>query len=131
MPEWVISKCKQALANNGLKLKDSKILILGLAYKKNLDDVRESPGIEIFSKLLGVTNFLKYSDPHVTEIPKMRKYNLDESSIDLNKETISSFDLFWLLIMMILTMILFLDTSKIIVDTRNRFNANLENVIQA
>ena len=132
MPDWVISKCEQALASNGLKLKDSKILILGLAYKKNLDDVRESPGIEIFSKLLGVTNFLKYSDPHVTEIPKMRKYNLDESSIDLNKETISSFDL-----VLLVTdhddfdYDLISRYSKIIVDTRNRFNANLENVIKA
>jgi len=92
MPDYVVSKVMEALNTRSKAVKGSKILILGLAYKKNVDDVRESPGMEILEKLLGKGAKVDYSDPHVPEFPEMRRYDYDLNSVELTPERLAEFD---------------------------------------
>ena len=72
MPDYVITKLMHGLNDHGLSLKGSRILILGIAYKKNVDDERESPCIEILDKLIKKGANVDYSDPHVQKFKKKR-----------------------------------------------------------
>ncbi len=92
MPDYVISKVMDALNTKGKSVNGSKILILGIAYKKNVDDMRESPSVELMEKLKGKGAQISYSDPHVPKFPKLRNYKFDLDSIELTPETISKFD---------------------------------------
>ncbi len=92
MPKYVVSKVTEALNDQGKSVKGSKILVLGIAYKKNIDDTRESPGAEIIEELLELGADVSYSDPQVPNFPRMRKYNLGLSSIELDPLTIRSYD---------------------------------------
>jgi UDP-N-acetyl-D-glucosamine dehydrogenase len=74
MPAFVVSKLADALNERGKPIKGSKILLLGMAYKKNVDDPRESPGFEILELLLKKGAKVEYNDPHISELPKMRHY---------------------------------------------------------
>lgn len=92
MPDYVISKVMDALNTKGKSVNGSKILILGIAYKKNVDDMRESPSVELMKKLEEKGAQISYSDPHVPQFPKMRNYKFDLKSIELSPETLSKFD---------------------------------------
>jgi UDP-N-acetyl-D-glucosamine dehydrogenase len=92
MPEWVLQKLSDALNERGKSLKGSRILILGVAYKKNVDDVRESPALEIMELLRRKGAEIAYHDPYVPKIPKTRKYQFDLCSIDPGKDSVSGFD---------------------------------------
>ena len=70
----------------------SKILILGLAYKKNIDDPRESPSIEILDQLHQLGADISYHDPFIPKFPKMRRYSYKLSSIELKKENLMKLD---------------------------------------
>ena len=67
-------------------------MILGLAYKKNVDDVRESPSVELLEKLRIKGAEVAYSDPHVAKFPKMRRYQFDLGSVELTPESLAGFD---------------------------------------
>jgi UDP-N-acetyl-D-glucosamine dehydrogenase len=91
-PYYVVNKTIEALNNNNKSIKGSKILILGAAYKKNIDDMRESPSlklIEIFSNK-GVEVF--YNDPFVPKLPATRHYKFDMESVELTSENLKKFD---------------------------------------
>jgi UDP-N-acetyl-D-glucosamine dehydrogenase len=131
MPHWVVQKVADALNGRSKSIKDSHILILGLAYKKNIDDTRESPAIEIMSLLADKGALIAYSDPHVPCFPNKRDYHFDLRSVPLSKESIQSYD----------CLILTTDHDQfdyqqlaqyaaLIVDTRGRFN-QAGNVIAA
>lgn len=92
MPEYVVSKLMDGLNNNSKPLKGSKVLILGIAYKKNVDDMRESPSVEIMELLEAKGCVVAYSDPHVPVFPKMREHHFNLSSEALTAENIASFD---------------------------------------
>lgn len=92
MPEYVISKLSDGLNDAGKPLKNSKILVLGIAYKKNVDDMRESPSVEIMELLESKGAIVAYSDPHVPVFPKMREHNFDLSSVELTPETLANYD---------------------------------------
>lgn len=92
MPHWVVQKVSDALNERGKAVKGSRILILGIAYKKNIDDSRESPAIEIMALLQEKGAHIEYSDPHVPKFPRKRDYHFDLSSVALNEETIKGFD---------------------------------------
>lgn len=92
MPEYVVGKLVDALNEQGKALKGSKVLVLGIAYKKNVDDVRESPSIEIMELVRDKGAVLHYSDPHVSVFPKMREHNFSLSSIKLSAEVFQSYD---------------------------------------
>ena len=131
MPSYVVSKVTDALNTVGKSISGSKILILGLAYKKNIDDLRESPSLELIELLLEKGAHVDYSDPFIAETHKTRKNNFNMKSISINKESLNSFNL----------AILATDhddfdykliekESKLIVDTRGKFKVS-NSVIKA
>lgn len=92
MPEYVISKLMDGLNDAGKALKNSRVLVLGIAYKKNVDDMRESPAVEIMELIQGKGAIVAYSDPHVPVFPKMREYSFKLSSEPLTAENLATFD---------------------------------------
>ena len=74
MPRYVVNRLQEALNNRGKPLRGSKICVLGVAYKKDVDDPRESPSFELMELLLAAGAVLTYNDPHVPVLPKMRHY---------------------------------------------------------
>ncbi len=85
MPNYIVSKIIDALNKNEKCLKNSKILILGIAYKKDTDDIRESPALELIKILKEKGVKIYYNDPYVDQIPKLRKYNFNLKSSPLSK----------------------------------------------
>jgi len=92
MPEWVVEKIVDGLNNHGKALRNSQILVLGLAYKSNIDDVRESPAVEIIENLVRKGANVSYSDPHVPHFPKMREHHFDLSNVSLTEEILKNTD---------------------------------------
>ncbi|MDQ5848405.1 MAG: nucleotide sugar dehydrogenase, partial [Pseudomonadota bacterium] len=92
MPEWVIGKIAAALNDRGKPIKGSRVLVLGIAYKKNVDDMRESPAVEMMELLVQRGALVDYSDPHVPVFPKMRQYHFDLKSIDASPHNLSGYD---------------------------------------
>lgn len=92
MPHWVVGKVMDSLNEKGQSLKGARILVLGLAYKKNVDDPRESPAMEIMEILRNKGAVLSYSDPHVPVFPPMRKHEFDLQSVELTPEALKSVD---------------------------------------
>lgn len=123
MPYYVLQKTIDALNENGKNLKGARVLVLGAAYKKDVDDIRESPAVKIITLLKEKGAQVIYHDPYITEIKGMRKYpGLIMKAVELEEETLqgvdcvllvtdhSCYDYGWIL-----------DNSTLIVDTRNAF----------
>jgi UDP-N-acetyl-D-glucosamine dehydrogenase len=92
MPEYVVSKLVWGLNDQGKALKGSRVLVLGVAYKKNVSDMRESPSAEIMTLLAEKGADIAYSDPHVPEFPPMRRYSFTLQSQLITANSIASFD---------------------------------------
>lgn len=93
MPEYVISQSTKFLNEVKKPIRGSKICLLGVAYKKDVDDPRESPSFELMELLLELGADLTYSDPHVPSLPAMRHYDLPAmESQDLTPEFLQSCD---------------------------------------
>lgn len=92
MPHWVVQKTADALNEHSKAVKGSRILVLGLAYKKNIDDSRESPAVEIMELLQSKGAVVDYSDPHIPSFPRKRDYHFDLKSIQLSAGNIASYD---------------------------------------
>ena len=92
MPEYVIQRTTLALNDRGKAVKGAKILILGLAYKPDVDDVRESPSFELIEKLEHLGAEVDYHDPHVPATHKMRHHDLQMKSIDLSPAALKTYD---------------------------------------
>jgi UDP-N-acetyl-D-glucosamine dehydrogenase len=75
-----------------LPVKGSRILVLGIAYKKNVDDMRESPSVELMQLLANKGAIVDYSDPYVPVFPTMRKYQFDLQSVELSEAEVKSYD---------------------------------------
>ena len=132
MPSYVMKKIGQVLNENRLTINGASVLILGIAYKKNVDDMRESPSVVLMEKLEKRGAKLDYSDPHVPVFPKMREHNFNLKSIDLTPESLNSYDC------VVLTTdhdsfdySLILKYSKILVDTRGRIKEKTGKVVRA
>lgn len=133
MPDYVIGKTVLALNGNGRSIKGSKVLILGISYKKNVDDMRESPSVEVMDRLHKLGADIAYSDPHVAvfpHIPGHHCFNL--SSTPITAETLAGFDC------VVLTTDhdkfdypLIAEHAKLIVDTRGRFRDGSPKVVKA
>ena len=119
MPRYVIERTMLALNDHGKAVKGSKVLVLGLAYKPDVDDVRESPSFELIEQLLDLGADVSYNDPHVPTTHKMRKHDLQMSSVELSPESLAGYDCVliatnhsvydWQMIV---------DHAKLIIDTR-------------
>ena len=93
MPQYVISRLSEFLNELGKPIKGSKICILGMAYKKDVDDPRESPSFELMELLLARGAELTYNDPHIPSLPKMRHYDVPEmQSNELTEEFLAAQD---------------------------------------
>ena len=92
MPDYVVRKTMDALNDKGKAVKNSKILVLGVAYKKNVDDMRESPALEIIDILERMGADVSYSDPFIPSFPNLRRGQYDLKFVELTKETIASLD---------------------------------------
>ena len=92
MPQYVIKKTIEGLNGEGKSMKDAKILLLGLAYKKDIDDPRESPSFKIIELLEENGAVVDYNDPCIPVAPKMRKYKYSKSSVKLSEENLKKYD---------------------------------------
>lgn len=132
MPEYVVGKLMDGLNDIGRALKGSRVLVLGIAYKKNVDDMRESPSVEIMELLEAKGAQVAYSDPHVPVFPKMREHHFELSSEALTAENLASFD----------AVVLATDhdrfdypliqsSARLVVDCRGKYRAAASNIIKA
>jgi len=94
MPEWVVNKLASALNQARKPVHGSRILILGLAYKKDVADTRESPSLEIMTMLENMGALIAYHDPHVPEVPMTRHSpgRAGMRSVQLTPQTVATYD---------------------------------------
>ena len=93
MPEYVISRLSEFLNDKGKPLKGSKICLLGVAYKKDVDDPRESPAFHLMDLLRARGAVLSYNDPHIPQLPQMRHHDVpDLASAELIPEFLADQD---------------------------------------
>lgn len=124
-PYYVVERTIEALNNNGKPIKGSKILILGAAYKKNIDDMRESPSLKLIEIFRSKGVEVSYNDPYVKKLPRTRHYNFDMVSVDLTAENLKKFDAVVLSTNHdIYDYDFIFEHSKLIIDTRNAFGKN-------
>ncbi len=132
MPSYVVNKISKTLNKSGKAIQGAKILILGIAYKQNVDDMRESPSVFIMEKLRDMGAVISYSDPHVLKFPKMREHSFDLSSVELNPETLNSYDCVVLATAhQAFDYEMILKNSKLIIDTRGKYRGNNDNVTKS
>ncbi|AYA41588.1 nucleotide sugar dehydrogenase [Xenorhabdus nematophila] len=132
MPDYVVTKTVLALNKINKSINGSRVLVLGISYKKNVDDMRESPSVHIMEKLRELGALVEYSDPHVTVFPKMREHHFDLISQSLTSNNLNKFDC-----IVLATdhdkfdYELIINNAKLIVDTRGKYSPNHNNVIKA
>lgn len=97
MPGYVVNKVVHALNKKGRSLNGARVLALGIAYKRDVDDMRESPSVFVMERLRDWGADVAYSDPNVPVFPKMREHSFDLKSEPLTPENIASFDVVILL----------------------------------
>lgn len=120
MPAYVVGRTMQALNDVGKPMKGAKVLIVGVAYKPDIDDIRETPAAEIIEQLQSRGAVVSYHDPHIAEFPSMRRHDIKLSSVGLTEAALRQSDAVvvvtdhtdvdWTLIARV---------SSLIVDTRN------------
>ena len=120
MPHYVIIKTMEALNERNKSLKGSKVLVLGLAYKKDIDDLRESPSIELIELMHRKGAKVDYNDPYIPKTHKQRRHDLGMTSKKLSAKMLASYDVVlistdhsdydydWIV-----------QNAKLVVDTRN------------
>lgn len=132
MPEYVVGKVTKALNDRFKSLNGSRLLVLGIAYKKNVDDMRESPAVEVMELLRSTGAEVAYSDPHVPVFPKMREHHFDLASVALTPQAVASYD----------AVVLTTDHAKfdyemlrthaqVIIDSRGVYRTAADNIVKA
>lgn len=133
MPDFVVSKVVKGLNALSKSVNGSAVLVLGIAYKKNVDDMRESPSVVIMEKLRDLGAHVAYSDPHVAVFPKLRSHaHFDLKSVELTPEVLASYDV----VLLATDHDQFdYDTiqkhAKLIVDTRGKYLAPHDKIVKA
>ncbi|MBN1818930.1 MAG: nucleotide sugar dehydrogenase [Sedimentisphaerales bacterium] len=92
MPHYVVHKVMDALNDREKSLKGCKALVLGLAYKSDIDDIRESPSIELIELLTARGAKVDYNDPYIPRTHKQREHNLRMSSKALSEKSLAGYD---------------------------------------
>jgi UDP-N-acetyl-D-glucosamine dehydrogenase len=132
MPQYVVDKTIAALNGHGKPLKGSRVLVLGIAYKRDVDDMRESPSVHVMEMLRELGAEIAYSDPNVPRFPRMREHSFDLCSVDLTAQSLRGYD----------AVLLLTDHSAfdydligreapLLIDTRGKFDPALENLVRA
>ena len=131
MPDYVVSKVTWALNQHQKSVKGSKILVLGLAYKKNIDDMRESPSIPLIESLGELGAELTYCDPYVPSFTKITADYLNQNSTEITREILLNFDCTLLVTDHdCFDYELLQSASKLLVDTRGRYDKAHDNVVR-
>jgi len=135
MPHYVLTKTMEALNEHKKSLKGSKVLVLGLAYKKDIDDLRESPSIELIELLRQKGAKVDYNDPYISRTHKQRRHDLKMTSKRLSAKMLdrydvvlistdhSAYDYDWIV-----------KHSRLVVDTRNatgKVRRNRKKIVKA
>ena len=132
MPEYVLNKIISGLNGQKKAINGSRILMLGIAYKKNIDDMRESPSVEIMQLIKGCGAEINYSDPYVPVFPKMRRYNFKMNSVEASSENIKTYDCIVVgTDHMDFDYKMIRENAKLIVDTRGIYRGKYKNVVNA
>jgi len=134
MPEYVVGKLQEALNDCGRAVKGAKVLVLGLAYKKDIDDPRESPAFEVIHELLKLGADVSYHDPYVPAAPRMRSWPTlpAMTSRPLTPEALRSVDVALLITdHSIVDYDLVLKNAPLIVDTRGIYRVPVPHVVKA
>lgn len=132
MPSYVLKKIAKAMNERKKSINGSKILVLGISYKKNVDDMRESPSVFLMEKLRDEGAEISYSDPHVPVFPKMREHHFDLKSVELTPAKLSEYDC-----VVLATdherfdYNLIIKNSKLVVDTRGKYRTEHSNLVKA
>lgn len=132
MPDYVIAKIASALNARKKSVNGSRILVLGVAYKKNVDDVRESPSVFLMKKLRDLGAEISYSDPHVPVFPEMREHHFELKSVALTPAILADVEL-----VLLATdhdkfdYAMIKAYSKLIVDSRGRYAEPAEHIVKA
>jgi UDP-N-acetyl-D-glucosamine dehydrogenase len=122
MPYYVVEKATEVLNKFKKSLNGSKVLILGASYKKDIDDMRESPSLKLIEILREKGAKVDYNDPYVPKLPSTRKYHYDMTSVELSKNNLAKYDLVLLSTDHTDYNYKFITVnSKLILDTRNAF----------
>jgi len=123
-PYYVVEKSMEVLNKFRKTLNGSKVLVLGAAYKKDIDDMRESPSLKLIEIYHEKGAGVDYFDPLIPLLPKTRKYSYDLKSVKLTSEKLKSYDLVVLSTDHSIFDYKFIaENSKLIVDSRNAFEA--------
>ncbi|MCH7963380.1 MAG: nucleotide sugar dehydrogenase [Bacteroidetes bacterium] len=124
-PYYVVERSMEILNKFKKPLNGSKVLILGASYKKDIDDMRESPSLKLIEIFRERCAEVYYSDSYVPKLPKTRRYNYEMESVELTAETVSKYDL------IVLSTDhsnfdykMIAENAKLIIDTRNAFEKN-------
>ena len=134
MPGWVVGKTVDALNDRGKPLKGSRVLVLGIAYKKNIDDSRESPALELMARFQGKGAVVSYSDPHIPAAPVTREYDFHAQglrSVELTPQALAAADA-----VVIATdhdrfdYPLVAEHARLVLDTRGRYRQPRPNVVR-
>lgn len=132
MPSYVMGKLVSALNERSMALKGAEILVLGIAYKKNVDDMRESPSVQVMELIRDSGGIVSYSDPHVSVFPKMREHHFELSSVDVDAASLTRFDA------IVLTTDhdafdyeLIAKHGKLIIDCRGKYRAPAPHIVKA
>lgn len=132
MPEYVVRKTVDALNERGKPLRGSRLLILGIAYKKNVDDLRESPALELLERFQQLGATVEYSDPHIPVIPPLRRGHIELSSVTPDAARLAGCD----------AVIVAADhdafdypaiaaQAQLVIDTRGRYRSGGANIVRA
>ena len=131
MPNYVISKITDGLNRHGKSVNGARILVLGVAYKKNVDDMRESPSVELIEELQNLDADVSYYDPYVAELPKMRNHDLDLKSVEYTSEAIANYDCILIATDHDCVDYSLLDAAALVVDSRGLMSPKKCNVVRA
>jgi len=132
MPQWVAHKLIDALNQHGKPINKSKILLLGIAYKKNVDDVRESPAVNLMEILVKKGAIVEYADPYLPTFPKMREHHFNLHSQALTAENIATYDAIVLTTAHDLFDFDFIKKhAKLIIDTRGVYRKTDSKIVRA
>jgi UDP-N-acetyl-D-glucosamine dehydrogenase len=125
MPYYVVDNAAKFLNNQKKALNGSKVLLLGAAYKKDIDDMRESPSLRLIELFEREGAEVDFNDPYVPKLYKMRKYDYTMESVELSAEKLKEYDLVVLSTDHSDYDYQFIaDNSRLILDTRNAFEKN-------
>lgn len=134
MPEYVVGKLTLGLNDQRKAVRGARVLMLGIAYKKDIDDPRESPAFEILERLLHLGAEVAYHDPHIPNAPRMRSWpDLPAmSSVPLDAASVASYDAVLLLTDHTrVDYALVREHAKLVVDTRGVYREAFPALVKA